>query len=143
MPLQYWAEAFTTSNFLINRLPSTILCMKVLLPFLDYSTFRVFGSQCYSYLRDQVKNKFDRRSLPSTFLNYSDRHKGYRYVYQPTGCIYIEHLPLQQLSSHGLLLSFVILVSPNHIHFYDFLIIFQHFISPPIQSSMLVPSTLR
>lgn len=72
IPLHYWLEAFSTINFLINRLPSTSLNMRSPYAILfntepDCSELRVFGSCCHPYLHNYTINKFDKRSLPLYF----------------------------------------------------------------------------
>ena len=55
----------------------------------DYSALRTFGCACFPTLRDYASHKFDPRSLKCVFLGYSDKHKGYRCLYPPTGRVYI------------------------------------------------------
>ena len=38
----------------------------------------MFGSICYPYAWDTKKNKFDPKTIPSVFVGYSDKHKGYK-----------------------------------------------------------------
>jgi hypothetical protein len=51
MPLKFWDEAFTTTCFLINRLPSPLLHNKSPFEILfhqtsDYDFLKVFGYAC-------------------------------------------------------------------------------------------------
>ena len=76
-------EAFTTTTFLINRLPSSSINFNS--PYFrlygvhhNYYVLRVFGTRCYPYTWDTKKNKFDPKIIPCVFLGYSDKHKGYR-----------------------------------------------------------------
>lgn len=90
VPKKYWVDAFMTSVFLINRTPSEKLKMKSPFSLLfgkepDYSSLRVFGSRCFPCLREYAKNKFEPESLACVFLGYSEKHKGYRCLYPPTG----------------------------------------------------------
>lgn len=95
VPHQLWVEAFFTSNFLGNLLPSSALpdhkCPYELLydkpPV--YTSLRVFGCSCYPYLRPYATNKFDPKSLHCVFLGYNDKYKGYRCLHPPSGKVYI------------------------------------------------------
>lgn len=93
-PFRYWVEAFFTANFVTNMLPSVPLNYKSPSELLlqqkpDYSFLRVFGSACYPCLRSYTNHKFDHRSLQCVFLGYQAQYKGYRFLYPPTGRIYI------------------------------------------------------
>ncbi len=94
MPLKYWDEAFTTTCFLINRLPSPVLQNKSpfeklfnLLP--DYNFLKVFGCACWPHLRPYNHHKLDFRSKLCVFLGCSLNHKGYRCLRISSGRIYI------------------------------------------------------
>jgi histone deacetylase 1/2 len=55
MPLKYWDEAFLTTVYLINRLPSRIIQSKTPIECLlgkssDYSLLRIFGCACWPNL---------------------------------------------------------------------------------------------
>ena len=93
MSTKFWLEAFQTANFLINRLPSTVLHGKT--PFsvlynkdFDYTFLKVFGCECFPYLRSYNHNKLEFRSSKCTFIGYSPVHKGYKCLH-PSGRIYI------------------------------------------------------
>jgi len=94
-PQKYWVEAFFTSNFLSNLLPTTALATKISpyealfgkVP--NYSALRTFGCACFPTLRDYARTKFDLRSLKCIFLGYTDKYKGYRCFYPPTGRVYL------------------------------------------------------
>ncbi|KAK9229716.1 hypothetical protein WN944_022680 [Citrus x changshan-huyou] len=94
VPKRYWAEAFSTTTWLINRLPSAILAMKSPIEKLtgkklDSSSLRVFGSRCFPCLRRITQNKFDPKSLPCVFLAYGEFYKGSRCFHPPTGKVYL------------------------------------------------------
>jgi transposase InsO family protein len=94
MPLRYWDEAFTTTCFLINRLPSPVLNNKSPFEVLfkhspDYNFLKVFGCACWPHLRPYNQHKLDFRSKQCVFLGYSLHHKGYRFLHVPSGRIYI------------------------------------------------------
>lgn len=83
MPLAYWDDAFSTSVYLINRLPSTVLHGQAPLHKLftitpDYPFLRVFGCLCFPYLRVYNSHKLAFRSKACTFIGYSTKHKGYK-----------------------------------------------------------------
>jgi hypothetical protein len=94
LSLSYWDEAFTTTCFLINRLPSPVIHNKSLFEILfhqlpDYNFLKVFGCACWPHLRPYNTHKLDFRSKLCVFLGYSLRYKGYRCLHVPTGRIYI------------------------------------------------------
>lgn len=74
VPHKYWVEAFLTSCFLGNLLPSSTLAdnkspYEVLFnrkP--EYSALRAFRSACYPSLRPYASNKFDLKSLQCVFF---------------------------------------------------------------------------
>lgn len=94
VPKRFWVEAFTTTVFLIYRMPSNNLAMNS--PFsllygqeLEYSSLQVFGCRCFPYLRNYSCDKLSPHSLPCVFLGYSDKYKGYRCLHPPTHKLYI------------------------------------------------------
>lgn len=101
-PKTFWVEAFSTATFLINRLPTPQLQMDG--PYRNlfnkdpvYSSLLVFGTRCFPYLCHYAKDKLQQRSLPCIFLGYSDKHKGYRCLHNPTGRVYISrHVVFQE-----------------------------------------------
>jgi len=92
VPLHLWVEAFSTTVFTINCLPTLVLNeaspFKILYgtsPFKIlygkspiYAIFWIFGFLCFLYLRDYAKHKFELRSLPCIFLGYNSFYKGFR-----------------------------------------------------------------
>lgn len=95
LPQKFWVESYSTANFLVNLLPSSVtkdhrspyevLNWKAL----DYSSLRVFGCACFPILRDYSGKKIDLKSLKCVFLGYNDKYKGYKFLYPPTGHVYI------------------------------------------------------
>ncbi|KAL6331789.1 hypothetical protein AAG906_020131 [Vitis piasezkii] len=74
LPKKFWVDAFLTSIFIINRLPTKVLnfsspfeCLFHLPP--DFSYFRSFGCQCFS--------------TPCIFIGYCSNQKGFR-CYDPS-----------------------------------------------------------
>lgn len=94
MPLKYWADAFATATYLINRHPMKQLQLtspwqKLFKLPPAYSSLRVFGCACYPWLRPYTPHKLDPRSKRCVFLGYTLNHKGYKCLDITTGRIYI------------------------------------------------------
>lgn len=82
MPLSFWADAFSTSCYLINRPPLSTLHGKTPIELLfgtkpDYMQLKSFGCLCYPYLRPYAPNKLLDRSLECVFIGYHSQYKGY------------------------------------------------------------------
>lgn len=83
LPLKFCPEAFATTVYLINRMPSRKLKNKSPIELLyntlpDYMSLRVFGCLCFPLLRPYNRHKLDFRSSPCTFLGYISNQKGYK-----------------------------------------------------------------
>ena len=73
----------------------------------DYSKLKVFGCQCYPWLKPYIHSKLDAKSKSCVFLGYSLQHKGYRCLDPITNRIYISRhvvfdeklIPLSHCSS--------------------------------------------
>ncbi|XP_015161249.1 uncharacterized protein [Solanum tuberosum] len=84
VPKLFWADAVSTSCFLINRMPSTVLVgntpYNVLFP--NKSLYpvepKVFRSICYVRDVRPSVTKLDPKALKCVFLGYSRLQKGYR-----------------------------------------------------------------
>ncbi|PKU68172.1 Retrovirus-related Pol polyprotein from transposon TNT 1-94 [Dendrobium catenatum] len=94
LPPHFWAEAASTSNYLINRIPSTTIGNQT--PYLrlhgkaaSYSHLRIFGCLCFPWTRPQSPNKLSPRSQECILVGYSSQHKGYRCFHPPTKRIII------------------------------------------------------
>ncbi|KAK1414359.1 hypothetical protein QVD17_30103 [Tagetes erecta] len=94
VPRRFWHFAFDTAVYLINRMPSrsnsnTSPFEIVYKRQPDYSFLRIFGCQCFPYLRPYHPHKIDFRSTPCIFLGYSPDHHGYRCLDPTTDRLYI------------------------------------------------------
>jgi hypothetical protein len=94
MPLKYWDDAFITTTFLINLLPTKVLNLessteKLLHVKPNYESLRVFGCACWLNLRPYNKHKLSFHSKTCVFLCYSFRHKGVKCLDVTTGQFYI------------------------------------------------------
>ncbi|KAL6324735.1 hypothetical protein AAG906_017075 [Vitis piasezkii] len=83
LPTKFWVDAFLTSIFLINRLPTSTLDNQT--PYLklfgkhpDYTSLRTFGCACFPLLRPYATHKLMFRSKRCIFLGYSSHQNGYR-----------------------------------------------------------------
>ncbi|PKU62264.1 Retrovirus-related Pol polyprotein from transposon TNT 1-94 [Dendrobium catenatum] len=83
LPSTFWAEAISTANYLVNRLPSSSIANQT--PFYrlhghhpSYTHLCTFGCQCFPWLRPYAANKLSPRSRECTFIGYSPFHKGYK-----------------------------------------------------------------
>ena len=93
MDLKFRWEAFVSTTYLLNRLPTMV--MKNFSPFealygrkLDYNFLRVFGCACFPYLQPYNRHKLAFRTSKCLFLGYSPFHKEYRCLH-PSGRVYI------------------------------------------------------
>nr|GEY55891.1 hypothetical protein [Tanacetum cinerariifolium] len=82
LPNCFWYDAYATTYFLINRIPSRSPSHSSSHELLfhsipDYSIFRTFGCLCYHFLRDTSPNKLSPKSIPCIFLGYAPSHPGY------------------------------------------------------------------
>jgi transposase InsO family protein len=94
LPHSFWVDAFLTSIFIINRLPTPILDHDT--PFTklfgsspDYTFLRTFGCACFPLLRPYTSHKLMFRSKWCIFPRYSSLHNGYRCLDSFTHKVYI------------------------------------------------------
>ena len=90
LPSTYWIDAFSSTVYIINCLPTKVLDGKS--PFKivhstppSYSTFRAFVCWVFPYLCDYSENKLAPRSIPCVFIGYSP-------MYRAIGALILAHL---------------------------------------------------
>jgi hypothetical protein len=83
LPAAYWVERLHIVMFLLSRLPTKTICASY--PYFAlftttpmYEHLRVFGYACYPNLSATTPHKLAPRSARYVFIDYSNRHKGYR-----------------------------------------------------------------
>jgi hypothetical protein len=99
---RYWVDAFLTSVYLINRLPTPTLENES--PFSklhqkepNYQQLKVFGCKCYPLLRPLGLHKLEFRSKPCIFLGYC--HAGYKCLDPLTNKVYLSrHVVFDELT---------------------------------------------
>jgi histone deacetylase 1/2 len=94
VPLKFWDEAFLTSVFLINRLPSRVIGNDTHYERLfnkspDYSFLRTFGCAVWPNLRPYNSRKLEFRSKRFVFLGYSNIHKGFKCLEPSSRRVYV------------------------------------------------------
>ena len=87
LPKSFWAEAVSTSIYLLNRSPTKAVTEKT--PYETWfgrkpnvSHLKVFGSIAYAHIPFEKRQKLDEKSIKCIFVGYSDETKGYR-LYNP------------------------------------------------------------
>lgn len=94
VPLKFWVDAFLIAVYFINRLPLSSIGKETPYSKLfdknpDYSGIRIFGSQCFPYLKTPALHKFSRKTTPCVFIGYSPLHKGCRCLDPHTHRVYV------------------------------------------------------
>ncbi|CAA7043636.1 unnamed protein product [Microthlaspi erraticum] len=93
VPKTYWPYAFAAAIYLINRLPTPVLAhlspyQKLFNKTPNYSRLRVFGCQCFPWLRPYNKHKLEDKSKPCVFLGYSITQSAYLCLDPTTGRVF-------------------------------------------------------
>jgi hypothetical protein len=114
MPLKFWDEAFSTTTYLINRLPSWVIDFmspfeKLFSSKPNYAWLKVFGCSCWPHLKPYTTRKLEFHSKQCVFIRYSPNHKGYKCLDVSTELIYISRdvvfdenvFPFTQLHSNA------------------------------------------
>jgi hypothetical protein len=93
-PISFWDLAFETAVYLINRLPSKVTKQKS--PFAkllqispDYKLLKIFGCECWPFLRPYNSTKLASQSQSCVFIGYSKNHLEYKCLHIPSGMVYI------------------------------------------------------
>ncbi|KAL4352591.1 hypothetical protein GQ457_06G020380 [Hibiscus cannabinus] len=94
VPGRFWAEAMTTTAYVINRLPQQRLHFLSLFEKLwkmkpRVSYFRVFGSVCYVFVPDHLRSKMDKKAVRCIFVGYDKQRKGWKCCDPTTGKCYV------------------------------------------------------
>ena len=83
----FWAEAISTTVYLLNRSPTKAVNGKT--PYEAWygrkpnvSHLKIFGSIAYAHVPCEKRHKLDDKSLKCIFVRYSEETKGYR-LYNP------------------------------------------------------------
>ena len=76
LPLKFWWEAFTNATYLINRTSTPTLNDKTHFESLyskklDYSLIKIFGCECYPFMRSYNRHKFDFHTSTCVNLRFS------------------------------------------------------------------------
>ena len=85
---ELWAEAVSTTCYLVNRSPSVAIDCKIPEEVwtgqsCDYSHLRIFGCDAYSLIPKNQRSKLDPKSKCIVFVGYDYVVKGYR-LWDPT-----------------------------------------------------------
>ncbi|KAJ1692760.1 hypothetical protein LUZ63_009458 [Rhynchospora breviuscula] len=92
IPNVYWDEIFSSTIYLINRLPShnhTIPYKTLFSKDPDFTFLRVIGCLCFPYTRPYNSHKLEPRAIPCVFIGYAKSQKGYRCLHIPTNKVYV------------------------------------------------------
>ena len=108
LPSSDWCYAFSTTTYLINRVPSTILQFQSPWEKLFHSppslqSLKTFGRACSPFLRPYTNHKLQPKSTQCIFLGYPPLTKGYIYFDPHTQKIYItSHVSFHESDFPGL-----------------------------------------
>lgn len=96
MPFSYWTYAMFAATYLINRLPKVEKSMQSAYQKLMHQPpniikLRVFGCECYPWLRPYSSHKLTTRSTPYVFVGYSLTQTAYICLDLSTDKIYTSH----------------------------------------------------
>lgn len=76
MPKSYWSYAFSTAVYVINRMITPVLgnespYAKLFGQSPNYQKLRIYGCECYPWLRPYTHHKLDNQSAACVFIGYS------------------------------------------------------------------------
>lgn len=83
LSLKFWADAYSSAIFVINRLTSVTTGNKSPYQLLfkrlpDYSILRTFGCSCFPIIPSTQRTKLQSVTTRCIFIGYSSNHKGYK-----------------------------------------------------------------
>ena len=89
LPNLFWVEATKTACYIVNRLPSTTIGLKIAMEMwtrkpANYFYLHAFGCLMYVMYNTQERTKLDPKSKRCIFLGYADGVKVYC-LWDPTG----------------------------------------------------------
>ena len=84
LPKTFWAYAVSTVTYLINKVPSVPLGLKILEEVwtgkeLKYSHLRTFGCTAYGHVDLEKRDKIDAKAVKCYFIGYGSDLFGYRF----------------------------------------------------------------
>lgn len=89
----YWEEAIMTATYLQNKIPSRVVSKTPYELWTNHkpniSHLKVFGCEAYVQIPAAKRFKLDQKSVKLTFVGYSEKHKGYRFVDRSTNYVTI------------------------------------------------------
>ncbi|KAJ0445113.1 putative RNA-directed DNA polymerase [Helianthus annuus] len=94
VPGKYWAEGMKTVCYVINRLPAQNLEYKSPFEKLfgikpNISHLRVFGSVCYVFVPNHLREKMEKKAIRCIFIGYDEQRKGWRCCDPTTNKCYV------------------------------------------------------
>ena len=98
VPSHLWGEAVSSTVYLINRTPSSVLNFRrpldvlsdhCILPSMVYLPPHVFGCVIFVHLHPHQRTKLEERAIKCVFVGYGSTQKGYRAYHPPSKKFYI------------------------------------------------------
>ncbi|POM70701.1 Hypothetical protein PHPALM_12824 [Phytophthora palmivora] len=90
---KWWAEAVTTTAWIINRIPNSVTIKTpyeiVFKTKPQLKNVKVFGALGYAHIPDEKRRKLDAKAFMCRFMGYEDGMKGYSVINVATGKVQI------------------------------------------------------
>lgn len=91
-PKKFWAEAVSTSCYVLNRVLIRPIILKIPYELLNNkipnrSYFKIFGSKCFILNTSDIFGKFDAKSYEGIFIGYSQNSKAYHIFNIRKSCV--------------------------------------------------------